>query len=78
MNRQTKKRALLFYTLGVNHLMLAIKEINNTEPRCSRKRFTEIISELQANTKKVRCNPTSSAFVRISCWQGFYEKGDNY
>merc|ERR1712157_461178 len=69
-NGQTREHALLAFTLGVKQLIVGINKMDNTEPKYSKDRFTEIQTEVSNYVKKVGFNPKSVAFVPISGWHG--------
>jgi len=69
-NGQTREHALLAFTLGVKQLIVAINKMDNTEPKYSEGRFTEIVKEVSNYVKKIGYNPKAVAFVPISGWHG--------
>merc|ERR1711990_135861 len=69
-NGQTREHALLAFTLGVKQLIVGINKMDNTEPKYSEARFTEIVKEVSNYVKKIGYNPKSVAFVPISGWHG--------
>merc|ERR1712241_261946 len=69
-NGQTRKHALLAYTLGVKQLIVAVNKMDSTEPPYSGARFDEIQKEVSNFIKKVGYNPATVAFVPISGWAG--------
>ncbi|XP_040111591.1 elongation factor 1-alpha 2-like [Oryx dammah] len=69
-NGQTRKHALLAYTLGVKQLIVAVNKMDSTEPAYSAARFQEITKEVSAYIRKIGYNPATVAFVPISGWHG--------
>merc|ERR1711981_1362335 len=69
-NGQIREHALLAFTLGVKQLIVAINKMDNTEPKYSEGRFTEIVKEVSNYVKKIGYNPKAVAFVPISGWHG--------
>merc|ERR1712179_503242 len=69
-NGQTREHALLAYTLGVKQLIVAVNEMDSTEPPYSAARFEEIKKEVSGFIKKVGYNPAAVPFVPISGWHG--------
>merc|ERR1712213_276557 len=69
-NGQTREHALLAYTLGVKQLIVAVNEMDSTEPAYSQARFEEIKKEVTSYIKKIGYNPDTVAFVPISGWHG--------
>merc|ERR1712226_1550943 len=69
-NGQTRKHALLAFTLGVKQLIVGVNKMDNTEPKYSKDRFDEIVKEVSNYVKKIGYNPKGVAFVPISGWHG--------
>ncbi|KAL1766406.1 elongation factor 1-alpha 1 [Sigmodon hispidus] len=69
-NGQTRKHALLAYTLGMKQLIVSVNKMDSTEPPYSLKRYKEIIKEVSTFIKKIGYNPYIVALVPISGWNG--------
>ena len=51
-NGQAREHALLAYTLGVKQLIVAVNNMDSTEPPYSKERFEEIQKEVQGFLKR--------------------------
>jgi len=78
-NGQTKEHALLCFTLGVKHMIVAINKMDDKSTNYSESRYNEIKDNVSNYLKKIGYNPKNVPFVPISGWAGdnMLEKSDN-
>jgi len=67
---QTREHALLAFTLGVKHMIVAINKMDDNTVMYSQARFDEIVSEVSGYLKKVGYKPAKIPFVPISGFNG--------
>jgi len=67
---QTREHALLAFTLGVKHMIVAINKMDDNSVMYSQARFDEIVSEVSNYLKKVGYKPAKIPFVPISGFNG--------
>ncbi|KAK3784946.1 hypothetical protein RRG08_062691 [Elysia crispata] len=67
---ETREQALLAYSLGVEQLIVAVNQMDSTNPPYSEARFNEIKEEISAYIEKIGYNPRTVAFVPICGLQG--------
>lgn len=67
---QTREHALLAFTLGVKHMIVAVNKMDDNSVMYSQARFDEIVSEVSNYLKKVGYKPAKIPFVPISGFNG--------
>jgi len=67
---QTKEHIFLARTLGVNQMIVAINQMDTTEPKYSEKRFNEVKEEVTKILKSVGYKMENVQFVPVSAYMG--------
>lgn len=67
---QTREHALLAFTLGVKHLIVAINKMDDNTVNYQQPRYDEIVNEVSGYLKKVGYKPAKVPFIPISGFNG--------
>lgn len=76
---QTREHALLAFTMGVKHMIVAINKMDDKTVNYDQNRYNEIKKELSDYLKKIGYNPDKIPFIPISGFNGdnMLDKSEN-